>query len=244
MSKEKRKETTLVRISDLAKACNSSDYWEVWRLFERENISKELQRMVMGKQSNKNPNWQQEYIDMIKGSIKAQEEKIAKYEQEYQKAEEQFKKALENFRNAKESLEKAKERKNAAILTNEKQKSELSRQEKKLEKMGCFVLVHPTATISALDKKVGYTVVCTKFDVESIKFKLFADRIEETLDFEELSKTDFPADAFSKFSTSKEYTSAIEYVKMVARYWVENKPFELLYHDDGIKYILDKIKLF
>lgn len=123
-------------------------------------------------------------IDIIKGLIKAQEEKIAKYEQEYQKA-------LENFRNAKES-----------------------------------------------------TVVCTKFDVESIKFKLFADIIEETLDFEVLSETDFPADAFSKFSTSKEYTSAIEYVKMVVRYWIENKPFELLYYDDGIKHILNKMKLF
>ena len=151
---------------------------------------------------------------------------------------------MKNFQNAKESLEKARGRKNDAVSTNEKQKRTLSVQEKKLEKMGLFVLVHPTATLSALDKKVDSIIVCTRFDVQSMNFEHFADKIEDTSNFEELNVTDFPEDASSKFSTSKDYASAIEYVKMVARYWVENKPFELLYHDDGVQYILDSMKLF
>lgn len=46
----------------------------------------------------------------------------------------------------------------------------LSVQSKKLEQMKKFVLIHPTATLSTLDDKKDYVLVCTKFDADTMQF--------------------------------------------------------------------------
>lgn len=214
----------------------SPNYRAIWALFESEKISKKLQDMAMGKKMNKDESWQEDYLEIIRDNIEELEETIAKYDSLCQEAEEAYQKA-------KATWEKTKQRKAIVEVAKQRDLEKLQKEEKKLERMKIFVLTHATATLSALNKKIDSIIVCTEFDLERMNFNHFADRIEDTEVFEQLLKSDIPKDAVSKFESVEEYVSAIHYVRMVVQYWSEDKPFELLYHDEGIKYILDSMNL-
>lgn len=168
-------------------------------------------------------------------------ERSSRYQALYNEANEKlqiiqklFRTAEKNFNDAKRELSKAERDKN------ELEKVLLPQQEKKLEEMKKFTLVHLSATLTALDKKRTTVIVCTKFDAEIMRFNKFADCVVDTAD-DYLPQEDIPYGARGKFNTLQEFYSAIEYVKLVLKYWAEDKSYELLYNSEGIRYILDSL---
>lgn len=233
-----------LRLLDAAEFFNSIEQWKIWKFLEEQDISKELQKKLLGKlgrRGDKDVERQKEYIDMITDSIEKVDETILEYQKDYEKAKKELQVAERNFQQAKKLLEKVARQKEIAI--NEKQiiKGTLEQEQKRLEKMKLFVLVHPTATMRRIQKKIDSTIVCTRFDADRMNLNYFPDKIEETESFAEI---DLPKDAFSKFSSEVEKESAIQYVKMVLAYWADNKRFELLYHDEAIEYMIQSLELF
>lgn len=110
--------------------------------------------------------------------------------------------------------------------------------QKVLKEAKHFILVHPSATVSSLSKKIGHGVLlCTKHDATAIAFKKHVDKVISAENHSEL----VPDDAIKHFKSVEEYTSAVEYINLVLKFLFEGADYETLYNSEGIKYILDSI---
>lgn len=240
----------VVTIQDLANAYHSKDHLAYRNLINNSGISKQLKGTLIQRQGEKhitkNPNLQEQYIENIKSRIHEQNEEMEQIEYAFQNAQKKLKKAQAVLKKEKflkmvqDDVKKQEQRKNLAQSDKHKLEETLSKEEKKLKKMKIFALVHPTATVNALDKNSETTIVCTKFDSDNMQYGIFADIIANTSK-EDFFEREILEDARKKFSSKEEFQSAIEYVKLVFEYWANDRQYKLLYNSEGINYILEKI---
>ena len=242
MAKTKQKEIPPVAtLYDLAGAYKCRDKYAYRRLLENAKVSDNFKKRMTTKKAKgkryKNPIFQEEEIKVLKNAICDLDTEIKKQESDCKEAEETVRIAAEELRKANQVLKEKKER--LASLSSKKSLIQncTKEEERKLEKMMNFTLVHPTATLSSLDKKHETTIVCTKFDIDTMKFAKFVDL---TYDCEEnlISEEEFKQ-IREEFETVEQFISAFEYVKMVAKYCVEDWKCELLYNSPSIKHMLD-----
>ncbi|MGN1297681.1 MAG: hypothetical protein ACI4VH_04575 [Clostridia bacterium] len=234
-------------LADFAELKKLSDYSAVMRFFKKSKHSIDLQRKMIGKNQYKNnPQKQEEYIRIIEEGLEDQKLKIQQCQAIYQSAKDNVERALQQLKKAKKTLadaenalKEARNMENAEKALQSKLETTLLEQTKKLEQIKVFALVHPSATLTALDKKINHTFVLTRYDLKNMNLESFADIIEDT--DSNLIDSEIKKEALEKFHNQSNYESAIEYVNMVIKYWIENKPFVLLYNDDGIRYILERI---
>lgn len=245
----------VVSIQELAKAYNSTNYGAYHLMLEQCGVSAELKKILTKKNDEwrfaKNVERQIEMIEMLEKVVDGLSAKITKVDKKYAEAYERYEKArklsstamriykrqIANMETARREMETARQCKQNNKEDKQQMEAALENNVKKLKQMQMFTLIHPTATITALDKKRDTVLVCTKFDAIIMQFKKFADEVEDT----SADEIEIPYGAREKFATEDAFESAVEYVKLVVRYWAEDKPYNLLYNDEGIKYILEEI---
>lgn len=234
-----KEELTTNTLQDFVDAYKAADYRAGQRLIEKSEVSGQLRNMLMGKNEErfaKNVRFQEEQLEVMEKAIQQERDKIQQCRNERAKACEKLKEAQKAFRAAQAEVDKQEQRLRETERNVGEMEKRLHKEEKRLEQMKRFTLVHPTATLTSIDKRKETVIVCTKFDMS---LKGFADLIFVSDD--DFAENDIPKDARERFGTIQEYISAIEYVKMVIHYWAEDKPYEALYNSEGIKYILDSI---
>ena len=250
----KEKRTAVVTIKDLAEAFNSTDHMAYKNMLKQEGVSDGLKAVLTKPKDksrySKNLENQQHEVEVIEKVIFDYEKEAKQHEKECNKACDEYDGAKMKYEAAKRIMERQQRKIEEAEAkihseTMKKKKAEEQKQEmetlltdsnKKLEQMKKFVLVHPTATLGSLDKSRWSVLIATKFDVMQLRYKRFADEIIDTAD----DPIYIPEGAREKFETEEEFKSAVEYTKLVVRYWAEDKPYELLYNSEGIKYMLEQ----
>ncbi len=254
MKKTRRQETPVATLYDLTEAYQNRDRMAYRRLLENAGVSKELKKKLTTKseewRKSKNPEFQEEEIELLRNLICDLNEKIREQEdirksayRNVQEAEELIAEAQERFKKANQIYKKEKEKEDE--LKEEKKSTEnlIAQEAKKLKKLQKFILVHPTATISSLDKRQENMIVCTKFDFDNNKgISKIVDSIFHCEEGNLLNKADLEQ-AREEFGSLEDFLSAVEYVKMFTVYWAEGVEYELLYNCPGIKRMLDLLKL-
>lgn len=238
MSKE---QTTVVSIQELVEAYHSTDYRKYREVMKKANVSSELQKTLLKRKEEwrfaRRLEFQEEEIELIKKIVWQLGIEARKEEKEYRQVCIELNKAEAIFRHAETAWKRAKKRKEEAENKKKEMEELLEQQSKKLEQMKKFILLHPSATLTALDKKLDSVLVCTKFDVERMKFNKLADCVMDAPDVDlEVTK-----EMEEKFTSKQELDSAVEYAKLAIHFWLEDKPYELLYNSEGIKYILTTV---
>lgn len=254
MNKTRRQEAPVATLYDLAEAYQNRDKRAYRRLLENAGVSKELKKKLTTKseewRKSKNPEFQEEEIKLLKRitcelneQIREQEELCENAYQKVQEAQELLAEAQESLKKASQAYEKEK-KKEVELKEEEKSTEDIIRQEeKKLKKLQKFILLHPSSTISSLDRRQENMIVCTKFDFDNNKgFSKVVDSIFHCEEGNLLNKADLEQ-AREEFETLEDFLSAIEYVKMFTIYWAEGIEYELLYNSPGIKKMLDILKL-
>lgn len=189
-------------------------------------------------------------VEKEKAALEVNEDKFLALERERTRSEialidaqNKLQWARKVLKEAEEEVKRQKERRSKILQEKEHCEQLICEQRKRLEQMSRYLLVHPTGSIRALDKKRNKAIVCTLFDKKRMRFKRFADCIIDTTGDEfEVEKSILQDEvARGKFSSEEEFASAVQYVKLVVQYDLEDKPYELLYNSEGIKYLLGKI---
>ena len=242
-------------LQELAEVYNSKNYGAYRQVIEQIGLSGEFKKILMKRNDEwryaKNVERQMEMLEMLEKVIEGLKAKVMKIGADYDKAKEEYEKAKKKYDIAtriqkfqEEKMAKAKRKmeevnRHKITIKNDINEMEnaLKQNEKKLKKMQRFTLIHSTATLVGIDKRHETVLVCTKYDVERMKFDRFVDEVEDTSFYD----LDIPYGAREKFATEQEFESAIEYVKLVIRYWAEDRPYDLLYNCEGIKYMLEEI---
>lgn len=254
MGKEQTRRTERVTtLNDLAEAFKQSDYRAYGRLVKASQISAEFTKRLINKddawRKSKNADYQAAEVGILDDLIRSIEEKIKKQENPFsdameklqlakenlKKAEAEYRKAQENFDNQREKIKK---------LEVEKKEIEKLRtlESKKLKQIKKVTLVHPTATLSSLDKCKDTIIICTKFDADRMKFTRFVDAIFDS-ESENLIEDTVLEEAKKELNSIEEVLSAVEYVKMLAYYWSNNKDYELLYNSKAIQLLINSLNL-
>lgn len=250
---EKRKRVKCIQ--ELAEAYNATDHQAYRRMIDEMNISGDFAKVLKSKKEDKwrfakNVERQTQVIEVIEKSIEGFGDKIVNHEENYQVAYAEYERA-KKFHDAAvrmqqkqaERMAKAKIKMQMAIKSKANAEAdkmimeqELIDNTNKLNQMKKFTLVHPTATVTAIDKRSQTVLVCTEFDANRMRYRIFADQIIDT----SADELDIPYGAEQRFSSEEEFRSAVEYAKLVVRFWAEDKPIDLLYNSEGIQYILKK----
>lgn len=241
----RKKETPMVSLYNLVEAYHNNDRNAYNRLLKNSRISEEFKKQLTTEKDTwrkaKNPTVLEDAVKKLQNSIEQLDEEICLQNDLYMTSYEKFEVMKEKLRLAEET-----------IIMHQKQIEELKKQkdmaqnlmngiEDNLQTIKKYTLVHPTASISSLDKRRKTTIVCTNFDMQNMKFTKFVDYVfhcdEDVLklESEELDQMR------EEFSTFEEFLSALEYVKMVVTYWIHEQEYEVLYNSKGIKHMLEKI---
>ena len=239
---------TLTRIQDLAEVYNAVNYPTYRTTVRMLNVSKELKSTLIRKTDElrfiKSVERQREEFEIVEQQLLRWNEEIKKAEVSRMQANHKLECAKQALRVAQLMMKEAQEeyRKQQEMKCKaEQERSDWEKlitiQRKKLERMKQYTLVHPTATITALDKKRESVIVCTKYDATKMNFKKFADCILDTSEDEFAVDELIPQDASERFSSKEEFLSAIHYVRMVVQYYMQDKPYQLLYNSSGIRYL-------
>lgn len=247
-----KKEKESLRLIDLAKARKSSDHRLYKDTIVSASIGDDCKRLLLKQNGSKprprNVQWQKEFIEMLETQKDQKDfliedmridliglhEIMNMAKAEYEDVLAELKEAEIKLRKAKKGYEKFKAE--VSALTNEQKmlEDEISNEYKRLEQMNHFLLLHPSATITALDKKCGHTIVCTSYD--KVDCCGVADTIVDTTNVDLVE--DVPEKVKGMFSSERELKSAIEYVKLVLVYFIEDKDSQLLYDSQGITDLL------
>lgn len=248
-----KKEKESLRLRDLAKTRNSSNHRLYKDTIASAPIGNDCKRLLLKQNGNKprprNVQWQKEFIEMLETQKDQKDfliedmridliglhEIMNMAKAEYEDVLAELKEAEIKLRKAKKGYEKFKAE--VSALTNEQKmlEDEISNEYKRLEQMNHFLLLHPSATITALDKKCGHTIVCTSYD--QVDCCGVADVVEDTAILD-LLEENVPEKIKGMFSSEKELYSAIEYAKLVLTYFIEDKKPLLLYDSLGITELL------
>ncbi|MCI9063977.1 MAG: hypothetical protein HFJ17_05195 [Clostridia bacterium] len=233
-------------ILDLARAYGSKDHRAYQKLIESLRLSKQFKGMLTAGKDDfrfaKNQAHQEETIDVIENEIWKKQDEVKEHEASYKDAISEVSRIQKMLEAAEKKAKETKCKMDKAKRDKEDLSKLLSQQKKREENMKKFTLVHPTATLTALDKKSDTVIVCTKFDAERMDFSKFADIIVETTG-ENLPSDDIPHEIKKDFVSLEAYISALHFVELIIMYWAEDKPYETLYNSPGIDYILNKLKL-
>lgn len=237
----KKQEAVTVQLWELVKAYHSTDYRQYRQLMKEAGISNELESRLRNKQEEgrfaKSIEFQQDLIEVVEKSLWERKAKEEACQKEYQATFEAWQTAQEALKVAERNFKQAVEAKEASKREKEEMEEVLLQQSRKLENMKKFVLIHPTASLSALDKRKEGVLVCTKFDSERMNFRRFEDCVIEAADIE----LDIPQESKKKFASNRDWESAVEYVKLVVQFWLEDKPYEALYSSKEIKEMIEAV---
>lgn len=246
-----RNERVIASLNDLAEAFKNNDYRAYQTLLRSAKLSKEFTKRLTSKddtwRKSKSADYQAAAVEIISNVIQNVDEDIKEQEivcadagQKLQMAEKALKEAEAKYRDARKYFDNQMSKKKK--LEGEKKATEgLRVQEiKKLEQIRKLTLVHPTATLSSLDKRRETTIICTKIDAKRMGFTRFVDYVFECTDGNLVDK-EVLKKVQSELGDLEEFSSAVEYVKMVVRYWAENKEYELLYNSEAIKQMLENL---
>ncbi|MCI8309376.1 MAG: hypothetical protein HFJ45_04080 [Clostridia bacterium] len=234
-------------LRDLAEAYNSPNHLLYRKKVAKLNVSDLLKQKLYQKRRadllfTKNAKIQEEEIEHTEKTISEEEEKIAKNSKELDKYIKRMKKisrVLEEL-NARISRIKQEMKESESYLGI--LKDTRTAQERKLDQMRIYTIVHPTATITALDKKKDTNIIVSKFDADQMRFERIADYVddgENSIEREDILPFVIP----SMFESEKDMESAICYVQVAYKYFVNygRSAFCPLYNHEGIKYILNSI---
>ena len=247
-----KKEKESLRLIDLAKARKSSDHRLYKETIVSASIGDDCKRLLLKQNGSKprprNVQWQKEFIEMLE-TQKEFNDKLFEdmrmgligYDERMNMARADYEDALEELEEAEIKLKKAQKeyelfRKKMTAQASEQKmlEQEIANEHKRLEQMEQILLLHPSATLTALDKKCGHTIVCTSYD--KVDCCGVADTIVDTTNVDLVE--DVPEKVKGMFSSERELKSAIEYVKLVLVYFIEDKDSQLLYDSQGITDLL------
>ena len=233
----------VLTVMDLAVAFRSPNHLAYRNMLRDTGISSEFQRKLF--QEKEKVNYDKflerhaELSKIVKSAIDEYQENIGDYEKTLEILEQRIKEVETRLDYLRQTAGEIK----AKLQKNRNDKDELEKQEKRLEQMKRYTLVHPTASITAIDKRRDTTIIVSQYDADSMGFDRFADLVidsEEYCDQEDL----VICKGVQKFNSKEEEMSAIMYVSLVFEFWANDKPFDLLYNHEGIKYILDNLGIF
>lgn len=249
-----KKEKESLRLRDLAKTRNSSNHKLYQETIRSMSLGVDCKRLLLKSNSSKprprSAQWQKEFIEMLE-SQKAQKDvliedmridltglgeltKMAKAE--YEDALAELKESELKLIKAQKEYEQFRKKMTAQVNEQKMLEDEISNEQKRLEQMEQILLLHPSASVTALDKRCGYTIVCTAFD--QMDCCGVEDVVEDTTILD-LFEENVPEKIKGMFSSEREFYSAIEYTKLALVYFIEeDKAPKLLYDSKGITELL------
>ncbi len=250
----KKKTTETFRLSDLAKMKKAKDHRLYQETVDSAPIGDGCKRLFLKKNGSnprpRNRKWQEEFIQMLESQ---KEEKDALIEnmridltglgELMNMAKAEYEDVLAELKESELKLKKAQIRyeqfrKKLTAQINEKKmlEQEIANEHKRLEQMEQILLLHPSASVTSLDKRCGHTIVCTAFD--QMDCCGVEDLVEDTTILD-LFEENVPEEIKDMFSSEREFYSAIEYTKLALVYFVEeDKAPKLLYDSNGITELL------
>ena len=249
----KKKTTETLRLSDLAKMKKAKDHRLYQETIRSMSIDVDCKRLLLksngSKQRPRNQKWQEEFIQMLESQMSQKNEQIEGMRIDLtglgelmNMAKAEYEDVLAELKESELKLKKAQIRyeqfrKKLTAQINEKKmlEDEISNEQKRLEQMEQILLLHPSASVTALDKRCGYTIVCTAFD--QMDCCGVEDIVEDTTILDLLDEN-VPEKIKGMFSSEREFYSAIEYAKLVLTYFIEDKKPQLLYDSLGITELL------
>lgn len=236
-------------VRKLAKAFKDTNHMAYRELIKSAKLSKEMSQKLFKKNDKpdlpKEIKHQEEMIELIKEAIIEKEAAEIALDRQRQELEERIAELETKLSALKETFAQmnqlmSKINEDEAIL-----QQEFSKQSKKLDKLNRFSLIHPTATLTALDKASATTIlVASKTDVEYLGFDRFADLIIDTDEAFVLTLEAIPDDISKMFETKRELKSALAYTELVYKFWAEDKEFDMLYNHEGIKKLIELLNIF
>lgn len=236
-----KRQVATINLQELAKAYHATDYRQYRQVMKEAGISNELESRLTKKYEEgrfaRSIEFQQEEIEMLEKVLWTVRDKAEVCKKEHERAYQAIQTAQEELRIAQRNFKQISEELEARKQEKEEMEEILLQRYKKLEHMKKFILIHPTASLSAVDKKREGVLVCTKFDSERMNLRRFEDCIMEAVDIE----LDVPQEYKKRFACHKDWESAVEYVKLVVQFWLEDKPFEALYSSQAIQEMLDTV---
>lgn len=255
MTKKTSKRTNL-RLSDLAVIRKGVDYNAYKRAIDGGKLDYTLKQLLMrGKNSlsrHRNTAIQLEAINVL---MNQQEEAAAKlvgikeeleiYEENVDKARALYEAKKDELKEAEDLLKESEATYRSAhadycneMCINSTMIKAVEAERQRLKQMDQYLLIHPSAKLTALNKRCGCSLVCTAYDNENCCY--IADIVEDTSDSKRftLMEEEVPEGIRNMFATEKSYKSAVEYVKLALMYEVEDKNPQLLYDNVGIKKLL------
>ena len=237
----------LLTIRDLAKAYNHKEYKLLINGFPNDT-RKYLTRKSDSKLANS-------FTSQV-----PEESFLTEYESALNKAMQEFRqtdKKLEDTRkelinaelalsNALKAVSRAKEDYKDILYIHQKTINDISQKrymfesaKKSLTEKKHYIIVHSTATVCSLSRKINKGVlVCSQYDASTLSYKKHVDKV---VNCKENYSDMIPDDAIMYFDSQEDFESAKAYVSLILKLLFEKADYELLYNSEGIKYILDSI---
>ncbi|MCI8471435.1 MAG: hypothetical protein HFJ35_08365 [Clostridia bacterium] len=250
---ERKDGRVIVSLMDLATAFKHNDYRAYGRLVKESKLSEEFTKRLTSKDDSwrkaKDADYQAAEVEILDDVIQNIEEDIEKQKKPSSDASEKLQIARKKLKRAEDEYKVAQkyfdeQKANMEKLENDKKEVEALRVQeiKKLKQIKKVTLVHPTATLSSLDKQKDTIIVCTSFDAKRMEFTRFVDRVFDSTE-SNLVEDAVLREAEKELNSFEELLSAVEYVNMVFSYWAYNRDYELLYNSKAIQLMLDSLNL-
>lgn len=255
-----------ITIQDLATAFKATDHLVYENMLKNANISTEARKFLLRK--NSEIRFARDCAQFRRNQVALLEKTLANHKNASEKAEsdlastylklEEANKVLakahhELFlaQNAVKDAEKNIEELNRTYTFQQKIASkenlqvkdfscELDTAKKALHESENYILVHPTATLSSLSKKVGSGIfVCTKYDAESMHYRKCVDQVIDTTKYD---YADGLLDNYREyFSSEEEFNSGVAYINLILKFVFDDIKYETLCNSDAIICMLYKI---
>ena len=185
--------------------------------------------------------------------VKKHESDLNKAMQEFKQTDKKLENSLKDLINAELTLSNAlkavsiaKENYNDILYIHQKTINDISQKrymfesaKKSLTEKKHYIIVHSTATVCSLSRKINKGVlVCSQYDASTLSYKKHVDKV---VNCKENYSDMIPDDAIMYFDSQEDFESAKAYVSLILKLLFEKADYELLYNSEGIKYILDSI---
>ena len=256
--------TGSITIRELASAFNSENHLEYRQLIDSAHLPTKMRQFLLRKQYyirfqedcaqfRENQlavmeNMLSEQTAKVEASLNAlevSEKEVESARKELAEAQRAYQSAFIRLTNQQDIYDKAlaKHRQNQDCFNRGSTKQEdqerlVKKAQKLLKEAQNYVLIHSSATVSSISKKVGI-LVCTQHDADELHFHKHVDQV---IDIPENNYADLiPDNARTFFGSDEEFESAIAYVELVLKFFFESRQYELLYNSDGIDKLLNSV---